>query len=113
LRRNGFRVLGRNLDTHFGEADLLCEAPGGGIVVVEVKARRFRPGTPPPEASVTLTKRQRLTRILEHLVKQNGWQAKPRRIDVVSVEFHSRRWLGMKPSIRHFQNAVLQNGRSR
>lgn len=113
LRRKGFRVLGRNLVTNFGEADLLCEAPGGCVVVVEVKARRSREGAPPPEASVTLTKRQRLARILEHLVKQNGWQGRPRRIDVVAVEFHARRWLGPKPSIRHFENAVLWNGRSR
>lgn len=113
LRRKGFRVLGRNLETHFGEADLLCEAPGGCIVVVEVKARRFREGVPPPEASVTLAKRQRLARILEHMVNKNGWQARPRRIDVVAVEFHPRRWGGPKPSIKHFENAVLQGGRAR
>lgn len=113
LRRQKYRVLGRNLETSFGEADLLCEAPGGCIVVVEVKSRRYREGTPPPEASVTLGKRQRLARILEFLVKQNGWQARPRRIDVVAVQFSSRRCFGPKPSIRHFENAVLHGGRAR
>jgi putative endonuclease len=113
LRRKGFRVLGRNLETNFGEADLLCEAPGGCIVVVEVKARRFRDGAPPPEASVTQTKRQKLARILEHLIKKNGWQGRPRRVDVVAIEFHKRRWLGPRPVVKHFENAVLKGGRLR
>ncbi len=113
LRRKGFRVLGRNLETHFGEADLLCETPGGCIVVVEVKARRYREHTPPPEASVTLTKRQRLARILEFLVKKNGWEARPRRVDVVAVEFHARTWLPARPIVKHFENAVLKGGAAR
>lgn len=113
LRRRGFRVVGRNLNTRFGEADLLCEGPGGCIVVVEVKARRHRPGVPPPQASVTLVKRQKLARILEHLVKANGWEARPRRIDVVAVEFHARRWLPARPAVRHFENAVLRGGGAR
>ena len=110
LRRRGYRVLGRNLETRFGEADLLCEAPGGCIVVVEVKARRYRVGVPPPEASVTLAKRQRLARILEHLVRANGWEDRPRRIDVVAVEFHPRRWLGPRAAIRHIEDAVRRGG---
>ncbi|OAB61676.1 hypothetical protein AY599_19085 [Leptolyngbya valderiana BDU 20041] len=110
LRRLGYRVLGRNLETRFGEADLLCQAPGGCIVVVEVKARRYRTGAPPPEAAVTLAKRQRLARILEHLVRTNGWESRPRRIDVIAVEFHNRRWRGPRPEIRHIENAVLRGG---
>lgn len=113
LRRKGFRVLGRNLETGYGEADLLCEGPGGCIVVVEVKARRFREGGLPPEASVTLAKRRRLARILEHLVKRNGWEARPRRVDVVAVEFHTRRWLPDRPVFTHFENAVLRGGGAR
>lgn len=113
LRRRGFRVLGRNLETRYGEADLLCEAPDGCVVVVEVKARRFRVNAPPPEASVTLAKRQRLARILEHLVRANGWEGRPRRIDVVAVEFVPRRWLGPRAEVRHIENAVLRGGAAR
>ena len=113
LRRRGYRVLGRNLMTRFGEADLLCEGPCRCVVVVEVKARRFRQGVPPPEASVTQTKRRKLVRVLEHLAKQNGWSDRPRRIDVVSVEFHARRWLPPRATVRHFENAVMGNGRPR
>ncbi|UYV14040.1 MAG: YraN family protein [Phycisphaera sp.] len=113
LRRKGYKVLGKNLETRFGEADLLCEGLGGCIVVVEVKARRFREGTPPPQASVTLTKRQRLARILEHLVNKNDWQGRPRRVDVVAIEFRSRGWLGPKPTVKHFENAVLKGGGAR
>lgn len=110
LRRRGYRVLGRNLETRFGEADLLCEARDGCVVVVEVKARRLRRNAPPPEASVTLAKRQRLARILEHLVRANGWEGRSRRIDVVAVEFVPRRWLGLRAQIRHIENAVLRGG---
>lgn len=113
LRRQGLRLLGRNLMTRFGEADLLFEGPGGGIVLVEVKARRARPGTPPPEASVTQAKRQKLARILEHLVQKNGWQGRPRRVDVVAVEFHPRRWLGLRASVRHIESAVSHGGGAR
>lgn len=113
MRRRGYGVIGRNLMTSFGEADLLCEGPDGCIVVVEVKARRFREGMPPPEASVTLTKRQKLVRVLEHLVKKNDWNDRPRRIDVVAVTFHERRWRWPRAEIRHFENAVLRSGKTR
>ncbi|MEQ8845878.1 MAG: YraN family protein [Phycisphaerales bacterium] len=113
LRRRGYRVLGRNLVTNFGEADLLCEHPRAGIVLVEVKARRFSANAPRPEASVTLRKRQRLLRILEHLVRANGWEHRPRRVDVIAVEFYPRRFLRAKASVRHFENAVLQGGAAR
>lgn len=106
-------MLGRNLETRFGEADLLCEAPDGCVVVVEVKARRSRVNAPPPEASVTLAKRQRLVRILEHLVRANGWEGRPRRIDVVAVEFVPGRWLRPRARVRHIENAVLQGGAAR
>ncbi|NRA57111.1 MAG: YraN family protein [Phycisphaerales bacterium] len=113
LRRQGFRVLGRNLVTPFGEADIVCESPDRVVVVVEVKSRRSeRPG-PPPEAAVTQKKRQRLTRILEHLVRANGWHDRPRRIDVVAVEFRRRRWLGTKPALRHITDAVRHGGAAR
>ncbi len=113
LRQRGYRVLGRNLETRFGEADLLCEAPDGCVVVVEVKARRFRQNAPPPEASVTLAKRQRLAHILEHLVRANGWERRPRRIDVIAVEFVARRWLPPRAHVRHIENAVLKGGAAR
>ena len=111
LRRRGFRVLGRNLVTPFGEADLLCTSPDGHIVVVEVKSRRAgNRGGPPPEASVTRGKRQRLERVLAHLVRANGWQQRPRRIDVVAVTFTRRGLLRSRASVRHFENAVGQGG---
>ncbi|MCW5756242.1 MAG: YraN family protein [Phycisphaeraceae bacterium] len=110
LRRRGYRLLGRNLVTRFGEADLLFQAADGCIVLVEVKARRARTGAPPPESSVTLAKRQKLARILEHLVRQNGWTQRPRRIDVVAVEFQRRRWLPDKAFVRHIERAVGQGG---
>ncbi|MCC6580214.1 MAG: YraN family protein, partial [Phycisphaeraceae bacterium] len=41
LRRQGYRILARNLRFRFGEIDLLAMAPDGlTVVVVEVKASR-------------------------------------------------------------------------
>ncbi|MEO1009420.1 MAG: YraN family protein [Planctomycetota bacterium] len=113
LRRRGYRVLGCNLETHFGEADLLCQSRRDrAIVLVEVKARRGSAG-PPPEASVTHGKRQRLERILEHLVRTNGWHDRPRRIDVVAIAFERRRWLPARARVRHFEDAVAAGGGTR
>lgn len=113
LRRKGLRLLGRNLVTRYGEADLLFETREGCIVLVEVKSRRNRAHAPPPEASVTQSKRRKLARILEHLARQNGWTDRPRRIDVVAVVFHPRRWLPDRAVVRHIENAVTQGGGSR
>ena len=110
LKRSGVRLLGKNLVTPFGEADLLCESPERAIVVVEVKARRMQREGPPPEASVTQRKRQRLERILAHLIHSNGWHDRPRRIDVVAVELQPRRWLSPNPRVRHIADVVRPGG---
>lgn len=36
----GAKILARRFKSPYGEIDLVCEEPGGGIVFVEVKARR-------------------------------------------------------------------------
>jgi putative endonuclease len=91
LRRNRYRVIGRNVRTAAGEADLLCIDPDRTtMVVVEVKSRTLAPGQAsapiPPEASVTREKRQRLQRVARLLARANGWEDRRWRIDVVAVE---------------------------
>ncbi len=109
LRRAGYRVLGRNLHVPMGEADLLCLAPDRRtIVLVEVKTRIASDGSspfvaPPPEAAVHAEKRDKLRRILRHLVAANRWHDRPCRIDVVAIDWPAG---GGKPNVRHHADAV-------
>ncbi|MFG0284967.1 MAG: YraN family protein [Phycisphaerales bacterium JB039] len=111
LRRRGYRVLGRNIQTAAGEADLVCEAPDRRtIVIVEVKSRRRIEGQPvrsaetAPEASVTAEKRRKLGAIARTLAALNRWTDRPLRIDVVAVERLDRRF--RRWQIRHLPDAV-------
>ena len=106
LKRRGYKVMARNVRVSPGEADLLCLAPDRRtVVVVEVKTRRTDPArsAPPPEASVGARKQRTLLKITNWLVRANGWEDRPVRIDVVAVEWASR-W--HRPMIRHYENAV-------
>jgi len=98
LRAAGYRILAKNLRGTHGEIDILCEAPDERtIVVVEVKTRRAG-GRLPPEASVHARKLATLKALMRSVVASNGWQDRPRRIDVVAVDIPERG----SPVIRHF-----------
>ena len=100
-------MLARNARTSFGEVDILVEAPDRRtIVVVEVKTRTARAGESDrrPEAQITPKKSKKLIRLLDALVRSNGWEDRPRRIDVVAIDWPTTR--GGKPVIRHYENAV-------
>lgn len=110
LRRLGYRILGRNVRLKVGEADIVCEAPDGRtIVVVEVKTRlrgadlSARGEAVAPEASVHAHKRRKLLAVTRSLVRANGWDGRPVRIDVVAVEWPAGRG---EPTLRHHQGAV-------
>ena len=102
LKRSGFEILGTNLkfggnaNGHgaWGEIDILALDPDKRtIVVVEVKSRRRAGGGTgksaevAPEASVTAAKRRKLLRLMDAVVRANRWMDRPKRIDVVAVEF--------------------------
>ncbi len=129
LKKHGYRVLGVNVRTRVGEADIVAEAPDRRtIVVVEVKSRRVRadpfapnvgpsappppsdppvlparPLRPPPEASVHRTKQKKLVAILRHLGRANRWRNRPLRIDVIAVEFKD----DGTHELRHHAGAVV------
>lgn len=112
LARKGYRLLGKNLRLSFGEIDLLVEDPDGRtIVLVEVKTRRRGPGAPgasarvAPEASITRRKARTLVRLLDAVTRANGWEGRPKRIDVVAVEAHDEPG-GERLTLRHFLSAV-------
>lgn len=104
LRRNRYRIIGANVRTRVGEADLVCIAPDRStIVIAEVKSRRRSPDQPArsaamaPETAVDAEKRRRLQRVARHLAAANGWRDRPVRIDVVAVEIDPRD----RASVRH------------
>lgn len=108
LKKSGYRVVGCNLRVPMGEADLLAIAPDGEtVVLVEVKTRRVQvePGafvSPPPEASITAHKREKLVVILRHLARANGWWKRKLRIDAIAIEWPNRG----EPVLRHHEGAV-------
>jgi putative endonuclease len=89
LRRDGARILGRNVRTAAGEMDLLA-LEDGTLVVVEVKARtgsRFGSG----EEAVDASRLRRLERSAQVYAAAKGLGRVPVRIDVVAVEFEGGR----------------------
>lgn len=115
MRRQGCRVLGRNLRVPMGEADLLClGSDRRTIVLVEVKTRRVGADEAgivcapyaPPELSITAEKRRKLSTILRHLARANGWLDRPLRIDVVAIEWSD----AAEPLLRHHPGAVRVGG---
>lgn len=105
LRKRGCRVVARNLKSTIGELDLVALAPDRRtLVLVEVKTRAFRSGfpAPPPEASITVRKRRKLTLLAQQLARTKRWQGRPVRIDVIAIDWPE---CG-KPVIRHYENAI-------
>ena len=101
LRRQGYRMLARNLRTPLGELDLVCQ-DGPEIVFVEVKARRAG-GLSAPEESVGGAKLQRLTRLAEAYLVSTGREAAMWRIDVVAIELAQD---GRITRFEHYRNAA-------
>lgn len=102
LRRAGYRILGSNINTAGGEADIVALAPDRTtIVLVEVKSRMG--GDIRPEVQITFDKQARLVRTLAALRRRHRWLDRPCRIDVITVHWPSQR---ERPTVRHWVNAV-------
>ncbi|MCE2924876.1 MAG: YraN family protein [Phycisphaeraceae bacterium] len=105
LERRGYTILDRNVKAPMGEADVLAEAPGGTIVLVEVKTRIVDPAKPAPKAEdqVGSAKKKKLLALMQHLSRANGWQSRKKRIDVVAIDVPKT---GTEPRIKHILDAV-------
>lgn len=89
LKTKGYAIIGRNVVTRAGEADLVCRDPDGRtMVVVEVKSRVVREegGVYRPEVAIDRAKRRRLIGIARLLRAANGWHDRAMRVDAVAVE---------------------------
>lgn len=83
LRRNGYRILLRNVRIGGGEIDLVCRH-GEALVFVEVKARRSTDHGEPAEA-VDAAKRARLVRAAYAYLAELGREDLAYRFDIVEV----------------------------
>lgn len=89
LKSRGYAIVGRNMVTPSGEADLVCRGPDGRtMIIVEVKARVVadEAGLYRPERAINRQKLRRLTSMARLLRAANGWRDRPVRVDVVAVE---------------------------
>ncbi|MBL0921971.1 MAG: YraN family protein [Phycisphaerales bacterium] len=102
LRASGCRVLRRNVRFRFGEIDLIA-LDGGTVVFVEVKTRAARDGRGPrPEESVGVRKARKLAALADAACRRYGWEDRPKRIDVVAVDWPTRG----RPVVRRHIGAV-------
>ncbi len=105
LKRDGYRVIARNVRSSLGELDLVAMAPDRNTVVfVEVKTRAIKPqvSSPPPEAAVNARKRRKLLVLSQQYAHRQGWERRPLRIDVIAIDWPATG----KPALRHYTNAV-------
>ncbi len=88
LKRKGYKILGANIRTPFGELDLVARQ-GAVIVFVETKTR-VTDSLGPPFLSVTKEKAARIVRNALFYLKRYGKADAFWRIDIVSVKLNAR-----------------------
>jgi len=106
LRRQGYRVLARNVRSKLGELDLVA-LDGRTIVFVEVKTRVHHEAGLPAEA-IDSDKQRRLTRLALHYLRRHRLLEQSTRFDVVAVTWPQS---SQRPSIKHYRNAFPASGR--
>ncbi|MBI3616568.1 MAG: YraN family protein [Candidatus Omnitrophica bacterium] len=83
LEQSGYRILGRNVRTKFGEIDLVAKE-GETLCFVEIKARTgLKFGW--PEEAVNSKKRWQLGRLASWYLQSRRLESVPVRFDVVSI----------------------------
>jgi putative endonuclease len=107
LKKQGYRILGRNLKSSAGEIDVLAEAPDGRtIVVVEVKSAGYAgENAVRPEVHVNGGKQRKLASLASLAVKRYRLENRPVRFDVIGVDFPA----DAPPVVRHHVGAFQSN----
>ncbi|MFN0197764.1 MAG: YraN family protein [Planctomycetaceae bacterium] len=105
LKGLGYRILDEQVETAFGEIDLIARDKHT-IVFVEVKTRRnIRAGI--PEEAVTGQKQQHMTKSALSWLKRHRALDQSARFDVISILWEDDR---REPEIRHIINAFPPTG---
>jgi putative endonuclease len=106
LRRQGCRILGRNVDDRLGEIDLLA-LDGRTLVIVEVRSSEAR-SFDELSATVNHEKQRRLTDAALRFVQRRRLVDVGVRFDVVAL-----RWppAAREPEVRHYRHAFQSVGR--
>ena len=101
LKRSGHRILARNVQTPFGEIDLVArEKPSGRIIFVEVKTRSSEK-IARAEQAVGRKKQRHIVRAAQAWLKSKGIADPPMRFDVLAVTFDQTG----EPQVRHTPEA--------
>jgi putative endonuclease len=105
LKRSGYRVLARGLDSRLGELDIVA-VDGRTVVFVEVKTRRTTDAGHPADA-IDAFKEKRMTQAALGYLKAHGLLQHAARFDVVAITWpdNSRR-----PTIEHIKSAFSPVG---
>jgi len=99
LVRHGYRIIARNYRVPCGEVDIIAR-DNGVVTFVEVKTRKgTRFGS--PAESVTLRKRQQISKAALVYLGQHSLTSQPARFDVVSIELRQ----GSEPQIALIKDA--------
>lgn len=104
LKKQGYRILAKNLRNRFGEVDVLAQAPDGcTVVIVEVKSRVVRGYSdgPRPEVRVNHAKQRKLSMLAGQLVRRYRMDDRAVRFDVIGVDLHE----GGEAEVRHHEGA--------
>jgi putative endonuclease len=114
LVQQGYRILGRNIRTSYGEIDLLALQnasmssgnPGGkteALVFVEVKTRRSK-GFGLPEESITALKRSHMLAAAQAYLQDHPDQDGDWRLDVIAIRMSGPD--DTNTEIVHFENII-------
>jgi putative endonuclease len=106
LRRQGFRILARNLHSSRGELDLVA-LDLGCIVFVEVRSTG-RPDLEGPAISVDAAKQRRLTELALQYLQRRRLLGRAARFDVVVLSWPEGQ---RSPTVVHHRNAFEAIGR--
>lgn len=106
LRKQGCRILGRNVDDRVGEVDLLA-LDGQTIVVVEVRSSETK-SFDDLARTVNLDKQRRLTDATLRFVQRRKLWNVGIRFDVIAM-----RWPpgAREPEVRHYRHAFQSVGK--
>lgn len=105
LKRQGFHILARGLDSPLGELDVIA-VDGRTVVFVEVKTRRSDEAGHPAEA-IDSRKEQRMTQAALAYLKSNRLLNYAARFDVVAITWPEN---ARQPTIEHYKNAFSPVG---